>query len=147
MGYNLTIGEADFKFYNEEGLESSCDMTAKGFRHDNAPAFGEPTDFTSERWPSYSSWSNFCDEAGLKDVFYYEGGGHLRGGHPGCIPVEIEMQKRVNKALADWRVSHPDAKENFDDTGDSGYLCLLVWLDYWVNWVMDNCEKPVFANS
>jgi len=148
MGYTLVIGEAEINFDNDDGLESSCSLTARSERHDNAPAFGEPTDFTNERWPSYSAWSNFCAETGLEDVFYHNGGGHLRGGHPGCIPVEIEMQKRVRSALEAYKAAHPKAEATYErESKIEGHLCRLVWLDYWVSWALENCERPVFANS
>lgn len=147
MGYSLIIGEAKIKFNNQYGLESTCGLTAEREHHEQAPAFGEPTDFTNERWPSYSAWSDFCSAVGLKDVFYYDGGGHLRGGHPGCVPVETAMQQRVKEALEVYKAKHPDAEATYArEDKVEGYLCRLVWLDYWVTWALENCERPVFVN-
>jgi hypothetical protein len=73
MGYDITIGELHVDRYPDEALEGSgLFFSAKSERHDSAPAFGEPTDFTNSRWPSYSAWSNFADYVGLTDLLFNE---------------------------------------------------------------------------
>jgi len=76
MGYDLTIGEAEFKVDKVgddfvDNIQEECiRVTVAEIKHDNAPAFGEPTDYTNVRWPSYSSWAIFCEFAELEHVFY-----------------------------------------------------------------------------
>lgn len=116
MGYTLKIGQ------RTEGW-------AQDARDDNAPAFDEPTDYTNERWPSYTAWAEFCDESGLKSLFYGEGG--LLASHPGIVPLTDEHKKAI------------------DAVGSlSGHNQVrLEWLQYWVTWALENCSDPVFCNS
>ena len=56
MNYNLTIGEAVVVVdWDEFGIV----VSAKKEHHDIAPAFGEPTDYSNQRWPSYTAWEDF----------------------------------------------------------------------------------------
>ena len=90
----------------------------------------------------------YCEKAGLTDVFI--GNGTMRGGHPGCFPVEIEMCNRIDFALTEWQRHHPNAKAIYEGDGEieeNKVLCWLEWLNYWVNWAMKNCKIPVVANT
>jgi len=53
MGYTLRIGEL------------GDDGEVETVRHDDAPAFDEPTDYTNDRWPSYTAWWGFVRACGL----------------------------------------------------------------------------------
>ena len=63
MGYNLAIGEAEVDW-----SEDMVRIDAVTVKLDEAPAFGEPTDHTNTRWPSYTSWSNFCKAMDITDI-------------------------------------------------------------------------------
>lgn len=148
MGYTITIGQLRVDKSPDDGLDCSCmRFDADGVKHDGAPAFGEPTDHTNERWPSYSAWSNFLKAVDLYGVFYY-GSGHLIGGHPGIRLVTQELVSAVSSALTGYRERNPGVEAAFNE-GDErcGYLCRLIWLDYWLRWSIENCETPVIANS
>ena len=148
MGYTITIGQLSIEKNIDDGLDCSCiSFGAEGVHDEKSPAFGEPTDHENQRWPSYSAWSNFMRGVGLYDVFFYDSG-HLIGGHPGVRLVTQDLVLAVQKALADYRQTNPDIKAEFTD-GDvrTGFLCRLIWLDYWVNWAINNCETPVIANT
>lgn len=146
MGYSFTIGEAVIDMSPDDGLESSCRVDARSEHHNTAPAFGEPTDYTNERWPSYTAWFDFCEATGLMDVFYYDR--NIRGGHPGAFPVTKEMQVMVDTAMIRVKKLHPNAKATYDnDDPIEGNLCRLTWLKYWVDWSLENCERPVVANT
>ena len=69
MGYNLTIGELKVSYCQDDDCPD-VSLTAKGFSHDEAPAFGEISDHTSSRYPSYSAWSDFSMSVGLFSLFY-----------------------------------------------------------------------------
>ena len=164
MGYTLKIGELDVEYDRDEDCPAIF-ISAKQVHDDNAPAFGEPTDFTNQRWPSYGSWSDFCEEAGLEELFYgyHQRDDTLLSQHPGCIPLTEKHRKEINAALENWKRKYPDANptygkpcpegesslswEDKDNPKENAMMCRLVWLHYWVNWAMDNCEKPVFANT
>lgn len=146
MGYTITIGQLEIRKEPEDGLDCTCiSFGAEGVHHDNAPAFGEPTDHENQRWPSYSSWSDFLRNAGLYDIFFYDSG-HLIGGHPGIRLVTSDLKTRIDLALKQYQELHPDAEANFD-TPTGGTLCRLTWLQYWISWSLENCETPVIANS
>lgn len=116
MGYSLSIGEAV--------IDWSSDMVRIGVdrqRHDDAPAFGEPTDHTNSRWPSYSSWANFCEAVGItKPMLNSRNGGVdefqvgdewvycLMPTHPGCAPITSTHLKLIEDAVAAYKKRHPD---------------------------------------
>ena len=170
MGYTLRIGELQIEYIQEDD-EPRIDVSAKGFHHDDAPSFGEPTDGESQCWPSYSSWHEFCEFVGLYSLFY--GTNQRRGErirddyliqeHPGCVPLTERHRKEINKALGDFKEAHPNATptygkpcpegenplmwEDKDNPNENAWMVRLVWLHYWVNWALDNCKQPVFQNT
>jgi len=147
MGYTITIGQLEVHKNPKDGLDCTClRLDAEGVSIDDAPAFGEPTDHTNSRWPSYSSWSDFLRNAGLYDIFFYDNG-HLIGGHPGIRLVTKELQQRVAYALVSFKAANPNAEAVFNDDPKGGTLCRLIWLDYWLTWALANCGTPVIANS
>lgn len=149
MGYNLTIGELEIQKNPEDGLDSDCiRFSAKGMHFDHAPAFGEPTDHTNERWPSYSAWSDFARNAGLYHVLFDSMGRSLVGGHPGVRLVTKELCDAVENALGNHKKKYPDARATFEgEKEECATLCRLIWLDFWLKWAYENCETPVLANS
>lgn len=147
MGYGLRIGELKIEKNPEDGLEASCiSLSAEAARHDKAPAFGEPTDYSNDRWPSYSSWSNAMRDAGLYDLFFFDG--HLIGGHPGVRLVTSEMVAAIQDSKTRLEKMHPGIKAEYDDAKpEQGTYCRVLWLEYWTVWALANCENPVIANS
>lgn len=174
MGYTLRIGELSVEYVNDEG-EPRINLSALPIRRDDAPAFGEPTDYENQRWPSYSGWSEFAEDFGLYSLFFGVEGPGSRGSqdrvrddalianHPGCVPLTERHRREINDALARWKEKHPDARPTFgrpppegthpfmwedtDNPIENGKMTRMVWLAYWVNWAMDNCERPVFENT
>jgi len=152
MGYNLTIGEAKIITYAEDGLEADCTIGAERIVHHDAPAFGEPTDSTNERWPSYTSWWEFCEFVGLTHAIYDSEQRSLRGGHPGAFPINEKFKKEVDLAMARLIAKYPNAVASYgenenDIPEENGAMCRLIWLQYWTDWALENCETPVLANT
>lgn len=147
MGYSITIGELSVDTSPEDGLESSCIFfSAKSVSIEGSPAFGEPTDGTNMRWPSYSAWYKFMDYVGLKDIFYHSG--NLIGGHPGVRLVTTELLQRVQIAKTQMEMMTPPPVATMENyTEKNGYYCRLIWLEYWCTWAINNCKVPVIANS
>lgn len=146
MGYTITIGQLEIRKSPEDGLDCECiSFGAEGVTSQDAPAFGELTDYTNSRWPSYSAWSDFLREFGLWDVFYHHPG-HLIGDHPGVRLVTPGLVAVVRKAKEDYTVANPDAVAGFGEGQDSK-LPRIIWLEYWLEWALENCETPVIANS
>lgn len=163
MGYTLTIGEAQL-----ETSEERIGIGARGERHDSAPAFGEPTDGTNSRWPSYTAWHDFCREVGIHELFYGSGwspderrylecpdGFHrespLLGHHPGAALLTVGDRQFVRSALERYRAAHPGVSPGFTDDEiappTASALARLIWLDYWIGWAVENCTNPVLENS
>ena len=116
MGYTLKIGECRTD-YNEDGVSIDCDVV----RRDDAPAFGELTDFESQRRPSYTSWANAMETLGLMDVMFnlrnggkgdFEWNGKRRSPllevHPGATPITIDHVEYVENKIAEYKKKHPD---------------------------------------
>lgn len=151
MGYTIRIGEA---ILNKDEKYAYISISAKKERHDSAPAFGEPTDFTNERWPSYTTWSEFLRAVGLYELFTDKERGLMRS-HPGEALLTKSHQIKIRDALTEYKKKgtapgFPESMmggpipgaENLDPM-----LARLIWLDYWVTWAVENCENPVLTNS
>jgi hypothetical protein len=169
MGYTLKIGEAVLDFEKEE---SYLTINAKTVKLETAPAFGEPTDHSNTRWPSYSSWDEFCQSIDIHDIMFDANFNHnniegcLLQDHPGhavitqehieYIESRIDSYKKKNPThIAQYRPLKPGIKkEPFNKEEDyindpmyDGNLCRAEWLIYWLKWTVDNCEIPIFYNS
>lgn len=132
MGYNITIGNAIVETDKDYFPELDARWRVKGEHHDNAPAFGEPTDYTNARWPSYSGWADFVDSTGLREWH-----NEKFERHPGCVGLTKEDVEIVADALKDY------VPKDEDDWNKNR----LIWLDYWVRWAVENCETPAIENS
>lgn len=170
MGYTLRIGELKVSYENDED-EPRIDLKAMPARHDDAPAFGEPTDYENQRWPSYTAWAEFARDFGLYELFFGQSVGSrdivrddaLLRQHPGCVPLTERHRREINAALEAWKRRYPDATPTFgrpppegahplmwedpDNPEENGKMTRIVWLAYWVNWALDNCTRPVFENT
>ena len=138
MGYTLTIGQLETSWNTDDGLESTIRNSEKEKHLKTAPAYGEPTDHTNSRWPSYSAWHNFARFVELEDFFYSKETGLLRN-HPGCIPLSVKHKEIVDKAYKDFYEKYwPE---------ENTWAVRLEWLKFWIDWALENCDKPVFYNS
>jgi len=159
MGYNLTIGELQTTI-DYDGLESRIVNNAKSEFDNNAPAFGEPTDFTNNRWPSYSSWHDAMIFVELHDMMFNKETGLIRR-HPDCVPLVKEHKEIIDKAYKEFYKKYPNCKagyspkinenegifEDKEHPKENNYATRLEWLKYWVDWALKNCKNPVFYNS
>jgi len=161
MGYSLIIGEAEIDCdvggtYGDNEFDFGdffVHVSARDESHEDAPAFGEPTDHTNERWPSYGSWHNFCEYANLFDVFYDENR-NLRCGHPWAMPITKEMKKRIDRSYMQIKGKFPNVVASFEkgELSDEEFdanaaMCRIKWLKYWVDWSLENCRRPVLSNT
>jgi hypothetical protein len=159
MGYTLKIGELKPTIY-KDGLDSFISNDVEGQSIDGAPAYGEPTDGTNSRWPSYTSWHESMRFVGLHEFMFNKENGLLRE-HPGCVPLVEEHKKIIDDAYAEFYKKYPNCKPGYSDKLDfqngvyeddnwpeeNAYATRLEWLKYWVDWALDNCEQPVFYNT
>ncbi len=134
MGYSITIGEATINIDKE--------ISTEVIRLDNAPAFGEPTDHTNERWPSYTSWHDFCVFTGL-EVYNKT----LINEHPGFQVLTEKHRTQLQVLIEKYRDKYPNVKPTFDDElPENKQMCRLVWLEFWIDWALTNCKKPIITN-
>jgi hypothetical protein len=158
MGYTLIIGELETRV-EYEGLESYIVNDAKDVMDDKAPAFGEPTDHSNCRWPSYTSWHQAMRFVGLHEMMFNKKSGLIRN-HPGCVPLVKEHKEIIDKAYNEFYEKYPNCKAGyspkinlkegiFEDTEwspENEWAVRLEWLKYWVDWALENCKHPVFYN-
>jgi len=187
MGYTLRIGKKSidndykkvlFKEYLDDGYEleyaekqsilfATC---VKLENHENAPAFGEPTDYENARWPSYSAWAVFCEITEINFLFYenINGVNNFKGGHPGYFYITKEWLSDLNHFIKRFRNKYPNCIASYSTDIDSydtkiSYqkyskkteqmpvnfmLCRLEWLEYWCNYAVEKYgEEAIFTNS
>lgn len=163
MGYNIGIGNAVPEFDHDE-LRARYDVPS--VEREDAPTFpgDEMTGKGNYRYPGYGQWADFCREAGIYDLFLDRDSGEaLLQEHPGIarlhadhltrIRAALEKRRResskppgfganevFNKELQAWEPS-PDA-DKYDPI-----LARLIWLEYWMDWALRECERPAIYNS
>lgn len=171
MGYNITIGNAYLDAEPDEGL---LEIRVKGFNNDDAPNHCEFTGTGSSRSPSYTVWNEFCRAAGIHMLFFGNGwnkdlmmydycdeGFHrevpLMANHPGVALLTMNDYRYIADALQNYKTKYPEAvpgfwdwdKKNFKEipNGKDPVLARLIWLEYWINWALANCEYPAIGNT
>lgn len=170
MGYNISIGNAVLQYYKGD---EHIRVTVESAQHDEAPNHCEYTGKGNSRSPSYTTWHDFCKEAGIHELFYGQGWSReerrylecsddfhretpLLSKHPGCftlLPSDLEYvsaarvkreQTNGGKPPGFWELDK-DWKEI--DNGTDHVLARLLWLEFWIKWALENCERPAIANS
>lgn len=171
MGLNIGIGQAKINYYPEDDY---MNVSAELVEREDAPNLGkgDASGITNYRHPSYSSFFNWCKETNLIEVFYdivedndgFAVGHNMKGGHPGVSPLTQEKYIKVKEALEKYKLEHPSAimptPENtkhldlmdIEHKTQDGQLLdytlgRLVWFEYWMKWVLENCKMPVISNS
>lgn len=130
MGYTIKIGNAVPGELNPDEDVMNVRYRVESVRHEEAPAFGEPTDHTNSRWPSYSAWADSAREADLTDLLVDT----WCKPHPGCVRLKREHLERIQSALT---------REDLEEWTRNR----LVWCEYWARWALDNCALPAVENS
>jgi hypothetical protein len=146
------------KLFTKNGRPNTRWASCGYMERDDAPKIvNDPTGKSNLRRPSYTSWMTMCDESGLRDLFYNPKHGLFRP-HPGTKRLTKDHADRIRTALENYRAAHPTAKPGFEgvagcdgdvllDYEPDGTLGRLIWLDWWVDWAVNNCEFPVIHNS
>lgn len=146
MGYTLKIGQAITYTDPETDIESiDCERVFLA----EAPAFGEITDHTNVRMPSYSTWEDFANEVGLYSFFFDNELGLLNGSN-GVHPLTSADKAVIDTACADYVEKHPSVfsvKDESSLTEEDFHFERLRWLKFWTDWALENCDTPVFFNE
>lgn len=116
MGYTLKVGEAAID-WTDDFVRVDCDTVEV----DDAPAFGEPTDRSNERWPSYIGWHDACDALGIAEIMFGTDRSkweiEVRPGvfcstliadHPGAAPITPEHLSYIQTKVDAYKARHPD---------------------------------------
>lgn len=153
MGYSIIIGEMPSKEMDEPPI----------VKMSGAPAFGELTDCTNQRFPSYITWENFTRVAGLYNLFYDKRSGLMRK-HPGIEHLTRKHKTIIDRAIRAYESKHdvgPSSGKKFsyktivdmhfypsrlNQKDDDWNYNRLVWLKFWVDWALRYCKKPVLFN-
>ena len=172
MGYTLTIGNAVFETWSDDKV-SNLFVNAELKALDSAPTFpnDEMTGNGNQRSPSYTGWANFCREAKIYDLFfgnskngrYYEtdiDGMHRESplicDHPGFEAINKHDVAYVKSALDRYGTCHPDTSPGFDNwdpkeascaTLQDSTMARLMWLHFWMDWAVENCDRPIIKNT
>lgn len=168
MGYTITIGEAEPEWPTHPDEDNEPGWTVKGRSRADAPTFpGDGmTGFSSERSPSYGGWSGFCRETGLHDLFFGSRNGEwtrnvsLMRQHPGVAMLRPEDLLEIRHARIQWeakkwpteeRIAGWDPNYDFRTGGEpdpryDGNLARLIWLEWWVDFALQNCKRPALGN-
>jgi hypothetical protein len=141
MGYTIRIGNAVVADENVERVH------VKQAHHEDAPAFpGDYAEQINERMPSYGQWESLANEAGLKSLFFDKQRGLLTQ-NPACAVLERAHLHEVQSAIERFRARFPEATPRFDMSTEDAHLARLLWLEWWMEWALANCELPAFYNS
>jgi len=169
MGYNISIGNAVLEYEREDLLMR---IVVESAEHDDAPNHCEFTKKGNYRSPGYSAWADFCREAGREIVLLFYGnypGGPNRGTynedeqfhretaflchHPGCEPICVKDLELIRAARIRREATNGGKPPGFwecskeVDNGTDATLARLLWLEFWFDWALRNCERPAIANS
>lgn len=172
MGYTITVGEAEI-FYDAD--DPAIWIEAQGATDENAPDHCPFTGKGNSRSPGYVAWHEFCDKAGITELFYGQGWCRdtrsympcsdefhretpLLAEHPGAQPINQADAEYIGRKLTEYRRAHPDATPGFWDCGkhtdwkevDNGKdptLARLMWLEFWFRWALENCKRPIVQNT
>lgn len=155
MSYNIKIGNAKPYFEKDEDeLYATWEVEDQSL--ENAPNFpNDPTGTSNERSPAYSVWRDFADWCGLYDLLLGMDG--LMYNHPGCKPLKKEHYEQIKAVLEKKKgivVGEPGFQKLAEEEGsmdeygiDQSHLARLIWLEFWVNWALENCETPAIWNN
>lgn len=166
MGYNFKIGNACLRY--EKGDEY-INIDVESATHPDAPAHDEFVGIGNMRSPSYTAWSDFCREAGIFELFYGQGWSRedrrnmectedfhrespLIASHPGAmalIPGDLEFVRAARIKREQTNGGKPPGFWNDDgtDNGNDPTLARLLWLEFWFDWALANCEIPTIKNT
>lgn len=167
MGYNISIGNATLNY--QKGDEHMS-IRVESASHPDAPDHCPYTGKGNMRSPSYTGWSEFCKEGGINELFYGQGWSReerrytecsddfhretpLLAKHPGAFPLlpadlDYVREARINRERTNG--GKPPGFWDGDgsvDNGNDHVLARLLWLEFWIQWALDNCEYPAMANS
>jgi hypothetical protein len=170
MGYDIAIGEARIRYHKGD---EHIDIDVVHTTHPDAPAHCPYTGIGNSRSPSYTAWSDFCKDAGIYELFYGQGWSRderrylgcsedfhretpLLSEHPGAfalLPADLEYVRAARIRREQTNGGKPAGFWDYDiergeiDNGNDHVLARLLWLEFWIDWALKNCEIPTIKNT
>lgn len=170
MGYNISIGNAVLDYTKGDEY---IRITVEPAANDNAPDHCPYTGKGNSRSPSYTAWSDFCRNAGIEELFYGQGWSReerrylscsdnfhretpLLAEHPGAfalLPADLEYVTAARTRREQTNGGKPPGFWDYDqergeiDNGTDHVLARLLWLEFWMKWALENCERPAIGNT
>ena len=120
MSYQLAIGE--YSSYEDEGylVEYVLEQRMAG-----VPKIGNASNDCNEKSVNESQWWAFLESSGLAEAF-----------------AELMPESSL---IADIEPHHLDSVRKANKANLSGWdLNRLLWLEFWMDWALRNCKRPVF---
>ena len=170
MTYDITIGNAIFGEYTGLFLDRTAFQQAlrivEEIELEEAPYLDWMNQMELEEAPyldrmmigkvnhckvTYSYWNHFTKTVGLNDLFWNRDKGLMKC-HPGLEPIRPADLEQVQEALVKYRGAGLAAVAFLEDlTGipPRRYHMLdsLTWLEWWMNWALENCQWPAIHNE
>lgn len=162
MSYDIYIGNAEITDdFQDDPDENGLGLRVRSMTMDEAPEF--PNDVMSahvnNRHPGYSQWAKFTELVDLDNLFWDKYTGLMRE-HPGTFRLRQSDLVAIKTARAILQKEHPEAVPQFsDDIWDNHHqrlgiiateydsaLARLLWLEWWVDWALNNCAIPAIHN-
>lgn len=120
MSYQLAIGE----YESFEGDGYLVEFVQEQ-RIATAPFVGVVSNSSNEKMVNESQWWDFLEAVGLVDTF-----------------TELMPESSV---IADIKPYHLESVRNANKSGLGEWdLNRLLWLEFWMDWALTNCNRPVF---
>lgn len=154
MGYDIKVGNAVPEHHKDDFPTLNARWVVEYETLEDAPVFkgDDATGNGNLRSPSYSVWREFCTATGLFDLFYEEYYG-LLAEHPGCRGITQQDADQVTAALTRYKAKAtlpPGFEDDSDYQGPPNFdydLVRLMWLEFWMQWAVKNCETPAVQNT
>lgn len=150
MGYSIYIGNAIPKFERTE-----YDELYAAWQVETAEDVKDPLGENNHFQHSYTWFAEFLKRFNLYDLFleqkyyhpseqteYWEEG--LMFNHPGCVIIKEYHYLDIKNALDKYKLVA--TKEAGYEDGQDHILALLMRLEFWFRYALDNCEVPAIYN-
>jgi len=144
MGFIITIGNAE-PWHEKIDNELKAGWSVKIYNNTFAPNLpnDDCTKQSNCRRPSYTSWRDFLDKTNL--IYWFED--KLNEKDLSCTILTQKDLEDTKESLNKWQKNAilPPGFEKENYNGPSKYdpiLGRLIWLNWWTEWSLKNCENP-----
>jgi hypothetical protein len=152
MTYDITIGNAIFGeatglFFDPTGFQQVFSVVEE-IELEEAP-YSEWTGKANYCTVSYAYWKHFTKTVGLNDLFWNRDKGLMKR-HPGLEPIRPADLEQVQEALVKYRwagLAAVPGRKDYSFLGRYDMLGSLTWLEWWMNWALENCQWPAIHNE